>query len=161
MRGVPEDTSHYWREGTLPLTAPETPAPATDARLERSRRLVLAVSRAWAWVFLVGLIVFFTVSVWVRTDSEVFFLNLRNIQSILNTIVLVLLLGLGQTFVIISGGIDLSVGWGMGLASVGSAESMLQLSDAGLDPVAAIDQAHQLGEKQTETTLRAKTRAVA
>ena len=99
---------------------------------------MLAVSRAWAWVFLVGLIVFFTVSVWVRTDSEVFFLNLRNIQSILNTIVPVLLLGLGQTFVIISGGIDLSVGWVMGLASVVSAESMLLLADAGVEPYLAI-----------------------
>ena len=44
----------------------------------------------------------------------------------------------GQTFVIISGGIDLSVGWVMGLSSVVSAESMLVLVDAGLDPYLAI-----------------------
>ena len=112
--------------------------PAIDPKLDRRRRTVLAISRAWAWVFLVGLIIFFTVSVWLRTDGEVFFLNLRNIQSILNTIVPVLLLGLGQTFVIISGGIDLSVGWVMGLASVVSAESMLLLADAGMDPYLAI-----------------------
>ena len=120
------------------MNAPEAPAPAIDPRLDRRRRLVLAVSQAWAWVFLIGLITFFTISVSARTDGEVFFLNLRNIQSILNTIVPVLLLGLGQTFVIISGGIDLSVGWVMGLASVVSAESMLLLADAGLDPYLAI-----------------------
>ena len=83
-------------------------------------------------------IAFFTISVSVRTDGEVFFLNLRNIQSILNTIVPVLLMGLGQTFVIISGGIDLSVGWVMGLSSVVSARSTLILVDAGLGEFAAI-----------------------
>ncbi len=112
--------------------------PAADPRLDRRRRLILGVSRAWAWVFLVGLIVFFTISVLARTDGEVFFLNLRNIQSILNTIVPVLLMGLGQTFVIISGGIDLSVGWVMGLSSVVSARSTLLLVEAGVDPYPAI-----------------------
>ena len=73
-----------------------------------------------------------------RTDGEVFFLNLRNIQSILNTIVPVLLLGLGQTFVIISGGIDLSVGWVMGLSSVVSARSTLLLVEAGVGAYPAI-----------------------
>jgi ribose transport system permease protein len=112
--------------------------PATDPSLDRRRRIVLTVSRLWAWVFLIGLIVFFTISITWRTDGEVFFLNLRNIQSILNTIVSVLLMGLGQTFVIISGGIDLSVGWVMGLASVVSAKSMILLVDAGVGHYTAI-----------------------
>ena len=45
-----------------------------------------------------------------------------------------LALGLGQTFVIIAGGIDLSVGFVMGFASVVMARSMqtLTLVDAGL-----------------------------
>jgi len=120
------------------LADPKTPPSATDPVLERRKRIVLGVSRAWAWVFLIGLITFFTISVFARTDGEVFFLNLRNIQSILNTIVPVLLLGLGQTFVIISGGIDLSVGWVMGLSSVVSAKSTLLLVDAGLGVYPAI-----------------------
>jgi len=120
------------------LAEPETQAPATDPRLETRKRIILGVSRVWAWVFLAGLIAFFTVSVYARTDGEVFFLNLRNIQSILNTIVPVLLLGLGQTFVIISGGIDLSVGWVMGLSSVVSAKSTLLLVDAGIGVYPAI-----------------------
>ena len=120
------------------MAEPETQVPATEPRLERRKRIVLGVSRAWAWVFLLALIVFFTISVYARTDGEVFFLNLRNIQSILNTIVPVLLLGLGQTFVIISGGIDLSVGWVMGLSSVVSARSTLLLVDAGVGAHQAI-----------------------
>lgn len=107
-------------------------------RGDTRKRLVLGFSRAWAWVFLVALIAFFTVSVWLRTDGEVLFLNLRNTQSILNTIVAVLLMGLGQTFVIISGGIDLSVGWVMGLSSVVSARTTLIMVDFGLVEFAAI-----------------------
>ena len=119
------------------MTNSEPQAP-TDPRIERRRRVVLGISRAWAWVFLLGLIIFFTISVYARTDGDVFFLNLRNIQSILNTIVPVLLLGLGQTFVIISGGIDLSVGWVMGLSSVVSARSTLLLAEAGIGAYPAI-----------------------
>ena len=49
------------------------------------------------------------------------FLTLRNSQNILVAITPIVLLGLGQTFVIIGAGIDLSVGWVMSLASVLSA----------------------------------------
>ena len=42
-----------------------------------------------------------------------------------------LLLGLGQTFVIIAAGIDLSVGWVMGLASVISALAIRGAFNAG------------------------------
>ncbi len=120
------------------MTGPDTDIPADAARMQTRKRLVLGISRAWAWVFLASLIAFFTISISMRTDGEVFFLNLRNIQSILNTIVPVLLMGLGQTFVIISGGIDLSVGWVMGLSSVISARSTLILVDAGLNEFNAI-----------------------
>jgi ribose transport system permease protein len=105
---------------------------AADAR----KRLVLGISRAWAWVFLFGLIIFFSVSVFVTQDIN--FLNLRNTQLILSTIVSVLLMGLGQTFVIISGGIDLSVGWVMGLASVVSAKATVVLMGEGVGEVPAI-----------------------
>jgi ribose transport system permease protein len=103
---------------------------------ETRRRLVLGVSRAWAWVFLFGLIAFFSLSIWFR--EEINFLNLRNTQLILSTIVSVLLMGLGQTFVIISGGIDLSVGWVMGFASVLSAKMVTIMVDAGYGAAPAI-----------------------
>ena len=96
------------------------PQAGTGLSTEKRKRLVLGISRLWAWVFLFSLIAFFSVSIWFR--EEINFLNLRNTQLILSTIVSVLLMGLGQTFVIISGGIDLSVGWVMGFASVISAK---------------------------------------
>lgn len=112
------------------------PGGRTTTSTDRRKRLVLGISRGWAWVFLFGLIAFFSISVYLTQDIN--FLNLRNTQLILSTIVSVLLMGLGQTFVIISGGIDLSVGWVMGLASVVSAKVTVELIAAGQGEVPAI-----------------------
>ena len=112
------------------------PADKNAMSTETRKRLVLGISRMWAWVFLFGLIVFFTVSIWFR--EEINFLNLRNTQLILSTIVSVLLMGLGQTFVIISGGIDLSVGWVMGFASVISAKVTVIMVGEGIGEVPAM-----------------------
>ncbi|HEX2907919.1 MAG TPA: ABC transporter permease [Phototrophicaceae bacterium] len=103
------------------MAAESHPFPVTVNRAERQKQIVLAVSRLWGWVFLVGLIIFFATRISATTDGDVNFLTLRNSQNILMAITPVLLMGLGQTFVIITGGIDLSVGWVMGLASVVSA----------------------------------------
>jgi len=103
---------------------------ATSQR-ERQKRLVLLLSRVWAWVFLGAMIVFFIVSVQTTSDGDVNFLTVRNSQNILVAITPVLLLGLGQTFVIIAGGIDLSVGWMMSLASVISALVIRESYNAG------------------------------
>jgi ribose/xylose/arabinose/galactoside ABC-type transport system permease subunit len=86
-----------------------------------SQQFVLILSRVWAWAFLGLMIVFFVIAVPIASNGTVNFLTLRNSQNILVAITPVLLLGLGQTFVIISAGIDLSVGWVMSLASVLSA----------------------------------------
>src|ERR1700741_1673886 len=97
-----------------------------------SRRFVLRLSRLWALCFLGILIVFFVVAVPIYNGGSVNFLTLRNSQNILVAITPVLLLGLGQTFVIISAGIDLSVGWVMSLASVLSALAIRAVFNAGL-----------------------------
>lgn len=86
-----------------------------------SQRAILAVSRFWAWAFLGLLILFFVVAVPLVSGGSVSFLTVRNSQNILVAITPILLLGLGQTFVIIGAGIDLSVGWVMSLCSVTSA----------------------------------------
>jgi ribose/xylose/arabinose/galactoside ABC-type transport system permease subunit len=117
------------------------PAGQGDAR----KRLVLTLSRVWAWVFLVGLILFFWISVAITSGGDVNFLTIRNGENILMAITPVLLMGIGETFVIISGGIDLSVGWVMGLASVVSALATVQLMDAGADQVVAISIGFALG----------------
>ena len=70
-----------------------------------------------AWLFLGLLIIFF--EMWARVAYGVSFVfNTYNVQSIAVFATTPLLLALGQTFVIISAGIDLSLGFVMGLASV-------------------------------------------
>jgi ribose transport system permease protein len=70
-----------------------------------------------AWLFLAILLI--TFEVWAHTVYHgSFLLNPFNLGSIAVFTVTPLLLALGQTFVIISGGIDLSVGFTMGLSAV-------------------------------------------
>jgi ribose transport system permease protein len=70
-----------------------------------------------AWIFLFFLLVGF--EVWAQLVYHTTFLfNPFNAASIAVFTVAPLLLALGQTFVVISGGIDLSVGFTMGLAAV-------------------------------------------
>ena len=77
----------------------------------------------WSWIFLAALIVIF--EIWARvSDGSSFAFNAYNIQSILIFAASPLLLGLGQTLVIIAGGIDLSVGFVMGFASIVMAQVM-------------------------------------
>ena len=101
------------------------PRPRAGERLAPPRRL-LFVSRIWAWVFLALMVLFFVVAVPLTTGGAVNFLTIRNSQNILVAIIPVLLLGLGQTFVIIAAGIDLSVGWVMslGLGAVGAGAAL-------------------------------------
>jgi ribose/xylose/arabinose/galactoside ABC-type transport system permease subunit len=106
-------------------------AAAFPAQPDLQKQLVLVFSRVWAWVFLAGLIVFFAVSVSIQSHGDVNFLTIRNSQNILMAIVPVLLMGLGQTFVVIAAGIDLSVGWIMGLSSVVSALIIVALIEKG------------------------------
>ncbi|GAB4453381.1 MAG: ABC transporter permease [Anaerolineae bacterium] len=105
--------------------------PLAPKRLTGMQQFVLTVSRVWGWVFLFLLIVFFSV-------TGTGFLSLRNSQNILIAIVPVLLLGLGQTFIIIAGGIDLSVNYVMGLASVVMALVIRDLVASGVDETLAI-----------------------
>lgn len=104
----------------------------TSAVAGPTQRLVLLLSRAWAWAFLGLMLVFFVATVPIATNGSVAFLTIRNSQNILVAITPVLLLGLGQTFVIIGQGIDLSVGWVMSLASVLSALAIRAVFGAGL-----------------------------
>ncbi len=88
----------------------ETGGVADD--LEASRHPLLdTVERFWSWLFLFLLIVVFSV-------FGHGFLDLFNFQSILANAASAMIMALGLTFVIIAGGIDLSVAYAMGLASV-------------------------------------------
>ncbi len=97
-----------------------------------AQRFALFLSSIWAWLFLALMVLFFVVSVPLVSGGDVNFLTTRNSQNILVAIIPVLLLGLGQTFVIIGAGIDLSVGWVMSLGSVLSALALRWAFNSGL-----------------------------
>jgi ribose transport system permease protein len=75
----------------------------------------------WAWLFLIILLVFFSLA------GSGFF-SLFNLQSIGANAAILLIIALGQTFVIVSGGIDLSTGYLLGLVSVVAAAVMTVLA---------------------------------
>ncbi len=91
---------------------------ATVAARQSSRvPLLAALAAARAWLFLIVLITVF--EIWARVSFGASFVgNLFNLRSVAVFAVAPLLLAIGQTFVIISGGIDLSVGFTMGLAAI-------------------------------------------
>ncbi len=105
---------------------------AAAGLLTPAQRVAIFLSRIWAWVFLGLMALFFVIAVPLTTGGSVNFLTIRNSQNILVAIIPVLLLGLGQTFVIIAAGIDLSVGWVMSLASVLSALAIRDVFNAGV-----------------------------
>lgn len=93
--------------------------------------LVKFLLQGWSWVFLLALVIIFTA-------LDPVFLSVRNLSNILVSSTLIVLMALGQTYVIITAGIDLSVGWTVGLASVISATVMRDLSLGGMDPGTSI-----------------------
>lgn len=92
-------------------------APRTRAGGRSPSRLLLLAARMRAWLFLVLLLMVF--EAWAQASyGASFVLSSYNAQSIAVFAVAPLLLALGETFVIIAGGIDLSVGFVMGLSAV-------------------------------------------
>lgn len=78
------------------------------------------VGQALAFVSLIALIIFFAF-------ANPSFLTFTNVSSIMLATAVIAILALGQTLVIITGGIDLTVGFGMTLASVMTALVMSRM----------------------------------
>lgn len=96
-------------------------APQAD-HADVTKTIVQRIAQLRAWVFLAALIVIF--EIWAQTDFGGTFVGSPfNWQSVAVFAVAPLLLAIGQTFVIISGGIDLSAGFIMGLAAVVAAHA--------------------------------------
>ncbi|MDQ0395004.1 ABC transporter permease subunit [Labrys monachus] len=98
---------------------------SAQSTLDQPVQPAASSSRVWltriadlrAWLFLALLLIFF--ETWARYQYGVSFLfSVYNLQSVTIFAVAPLLLALGSTFVIISGGIDLSIGFIMGLSAV-------------------------------------------
>ena len=99
-----------------PHRAPDHVSPPAD-HADKARTVLQRIADLRAWLFLAFLILAF--ELWSRASfGGTFLFNPFNIQSIAVFAVAPLLLATGQTFVIISGGIDLSMGFIMGLAAV-------------------------------------------
>lgn len=102
------------------------------------KSVLVRIAELRAWLFLSLLVVFF--EVWARMAyGTSFIFNIYNLQSISVFAAAPLVLALGQTFVIISAGIDLSLGFVMGLASVIAAHmANYAAKQLGLDPFSSM-----------------------
>jgi ribose transport system permease protein len=99
---------------------PGEPVLAERARLERAG---FVLSRSWLFVFLLALIAFF----WLTTPSGTF-LSRPNLSQIGLSTSEVVLLAIGETFVIITAGIDLSIGGILFFSAVCGGKTMLSLA---------------------------------
>lgn len=91
-------------------------APQAD-HAEATKSIIQRIAQLRAWLFLATLIIVF--ELWSRISFDGTFVGSTfNWQSVATFAVAPLLLAIGETFVIISGGIDLSTGFIMGLAAV-------------------------------------------
>ncbi|MGR6430037.1 ABC transporter permease subunit [Rhizobium sp. PAMB 3174] len=103
---------------------------------EIAKTIVQRVAQLRAWLFLAFLIL--TFEIWSRVSFGGTFVGSQfNWQSIAVFAVAPLLIAVGQTFVIISGGIDLSAGFIMGLAAVVAAH-VTNLAGGFMPPIPAM-----------------------
>lgn len=91
--------------------------PPTTAPIPLHLQLLRLLTSAWSWIFLAAILAFFEFWSW-QTYGRTFVGNLYNVQSVLLTATQILMMALGLTLVIISAGIDLSIGFIAGLAAV-------------------------------------------
>ena len=97
-------------------------APQAD-HADVRKTFIQKIAQLRAWLFLAALLIFF--EIWARMDFGGSFVGSAfNWRSVAIFAIAPLLLAIGQTFVIISGGIDLSAGFVMGLAAVVAAHAI-------------------------------------
>ena len=96
-------------------------------RRSAAGRILLRIGERWSGFFLILLLVAFSL-------VGRHFFAVRNFSNILYYSTIYLLLAAGETFVIITGGIDLSVGFVMGLVMVATSIVMRDLHALGVQP---------------------------
>ena len=99
-----------------------TPTTEPAAGRDRGRLALEAFSRSWLFVFLLLLLAFF----WLSTPSGTF-LTRANLSQIALSTSEVVLLAIGETFVIVTAGIDLSIGGVLIFSGVIAGKVMLAL----------------------------------
>ena len=106
---------------TTPETGTEPPPPKTPGRRTE------VVAALFRFQSLFGLVAVFVVAVVFspRHNGDLLFLNSDNLFNVVRAVSEIGIMAVGMTFVILVGGIDLSVGAVLGLAAVGSAVLMV------------------------------------
>ena len=110
-------------------------AQSVKSKSDRVSRLVF-IRKIWAWVFLIALIIGFSIAS--KKINDIDFISLRSVQGIMTYATQILMIGLGETLIIIVAGIDLSAGWVLGFSSVVGAIVMQTLFAKGFSPVVVI-----------------------
>jgi ribose transport system permease protein len=103
-----------------------TPAPAEIEEIDHpstGRRALLLLTRGWIFLFLLGIVAYFAI-----ISPSGTFLQTSNFKSIALDTSEVILLAVGETFVIVTAGIDLSVGGILVFSGVAGGLVMLRLS---------------------------------
>ncbi|MCD6318879.1 ABC transporter permease, partial [Candidatus Aerophobetes bacterium] len=90
-----------------------------------------SIGKNWVLIFLIAMLIIFSI-------ARKSFFNARTFTNILVSSTCILLLATGETFVIVTGGIDLSIGFVRGLAAVLSALIMRNLNAAGYPAAVSI-----------------------
>ena len=106
-----------------PGTAGQDPQSPEPSRASSRDRFLAGLGRSWLFIFFVVLVGFFSL-----TTPPGTFLTWTNLTQIALTTSEVVLLAIGQTFVIVTAGIDLSIGGIVFLSAVCGGEVMLKLS---------------------------------
>jgi ribose transport system permease protein len=115
----------------------QTPKTIQAKKTRRNTRENLEMIRhIWPWVFLILLFAIFSIAS--KQMNDVNFISSRSVQGILEYTTQILLIGLAETFIIITAGIDLSVGWTLGFSSVIAAKVMQILYAGGQPPLVTI-----------------------
>lgn len=120
---------------TVAAPSPETPPRRRAIRLPKDRHAI--VDNLFRFQSLFGLVAVFLIAIAVSPsrNGENVFLSSGNLANIVRAVSEIGIIAVGMTFVILIGGIDLSVGAVLGLAAVGSAMLMV---DSGLGIVPTV-----------------------
>ncbi len=96
-----------------------------NEKLLKKNSALIFIGRYWTLIFLIGEFIIFSI---IGTG----YFTIRNFQNMLVASTIILLLATGETFVIITGGIDLSVGFVMGFMCVVFSKILVTLMKTGM-----------------------------
>ena len=123
---------HTYREergGHVPkFISPGKPQNPDESTREKFQRILFGRRESGLFFLLIGI---FVIMFFLEPDT---FFSTENMFNILRQVSIVAIIAVGQTFVMVSGGIDLSIGYSLGLCGI----VIAQVLQAGYNPLIAI-----------------------